>query len=1154
MRHRHRWLIGALVVGLAVALALTVAGGQGALAADSTIYVDADATSGANDGSSWDDAYIDLQDALAEAEAEDQIWVAAGTYKPTAEHGGTGDRYRSFQLMNGVTLYGGFDPDAGDTEWKDRDWEANPTILSGDIGTEGDSSDNSYHVFYHPDGTNLDSSAILDGFTITGGNANGIDSPPYAGGGMYNSSSSPTLTNSTFEGNSAYGGGGGMANVDGSSPTLTNCAFEGNSAAWGGGMINGISSSPTLIDCTFEGNTAGDGGGMYNDDNSSPALANCTFSGNSAPFGSGAGIYNNSSSPALTDCTFEGNSADYAGGGIHNTNGSSPVLINCTFSGNSAPFGDGGGMVNTNGSSPTLTDCSFEGNSAFSHGGGMHNSSSSPVLNNCTFSDNWVDYDGSGGGMYNDGSSPTLTGCTFESNSAGSGGGGGMYNSNGSSPLLTNCTFAGNSAAYFDTAMGGGMYNDASSPDLTNCSFASNSADDSGGGMYNASASSPALTNCILWDNTPDQVSNSSSSPVVTYSDVEGGYPGETNINENPLFVDPDNGDYHLGPDSPCIDVGDNDAPNLPLYDFEGDIRILDGDGDGTATVDMGVDEVSETTPPPAVIFVDLDASGENDGTSWEDALTDLQDALAWAVDGVQIWVAAGTYKPTSGTDRTASFQMVNGAAIYGGFAGTETSLEQRDWTANPTILSGDIGTEGNANDNVYHVFYHPDGTALDGSAILDGFTITGGNANGGTWPHANVGGGMVNIGSSPTLTDCTFEGNLAVYSGGGMYNNYYSSPTLTDCTFAGNSAGQGGGGMYNNASSPTLTNCTFSNNSTLDVGGGMANWSSSPTLTNCTFSNNSALDVGGGMYNYQHSSPTVTDCTFSSNSASNGGGMYNNWSSSPELINCTFSGNSAGYDGGGMYNLDSSPTLTNCTFSGNSTDFGGGGMYNYESSPMLTNCTFSANSAGNGGGMYNYESSPMLTNCTFSANSANWGGGVINDHGSSPTLTNCTFTDNSAGAGGGMFNYVASSPTLTNCTFSGNSTDYGGGGIYNSEGSSPVLTDCILWGDTTNEIQNEQESSPIVTYSDVQGGYEGTGNIDEDPLFADPTNGDYHLRSGSPCIDTGNNEAPNLPLYDFEGDERIMDGNGDGTTIVDMGIDEAFWRLVYLPVVLRGY
>ena len=513
MRHGYKLLIAGLgVFVLAVALILIAPGVQEPVAANGTIhYVDADATSGGNNGSSWADAYTELQLALDAGVSGDQIWVAEGTYTPTAEHGGSGDRYKSFQMKNGVAIYGGFDPTEGDVAWEDRDWEGNVTILSGDIGTPDDNSDNCYHVLYHPDGTDLASSAILDGFTITGGNANGDGDPRYYGGGMYNHTSSPALTNCTFTGNRAdYGGA--MYNHT-SSPALTNCIFSDNSANhYGGGMSNRVDASPTLINCTFEGNLAVESGG--------------------------GGMYNEGSSPVLTNCTFSGNSADWAGG-MFNYSGSSPTLTDCTFVGNLAVGSGGGGMDNYEFSSPTLTNCTFKGNSASSWGGGMSN--------------------------------------------------------RGSSPTLINCAFSGNSAG----SDGGGMSNRGSSPTLTNCTFWGNSADHWGGGIFNLFESSPTLVNCILWSDTPEEIFNYDEvpSPVVTYSDIQGGYEGEGNIDLPPFFVDPVNGDYHLRACSPCIDAGDNDAPYLPDYDFEGDDRIVDGDGNGTATVDMGVDEVVDGLP-----------------------------------------------------------------------------------------------------------------------------------------------------------------------------------------------------------------------------------------------------------------------------------------------------------------------------------------------------------------------------------------------------------------------------------------------------------------------------------------------------------------------------------------------------------------------------
>ena len=406
---------------------------------------------------------------------------------------------------------------------------------------------------------------------------------------------------------------------------------------------------------------------------------------------------------------------------------------------------------------------------------------------------------------------------------------------------------------------------------------------------------------------------------------------------------------------------------------------------------------------------------------------------------------------------------------------------------------------------------------------ILEGFTITGGNADG-TDPNDQRGGGMYNFQSSPTVINCKFTGNTAQYGGGGMFN-YNSSPTVTNCTFSSNTASDGGG-MCNNNSSPTLTTCTFTDNSA-DYGGGMECNAGNPTITNCTFTSNSADVTGGGMYNGANSSPTVA--------------------------NCTFTGNSAFYGGGGMYNDSSSATVTACTFSGNEADSYGGAMLNDRGSVSVTGCMFTGNLAGEGGGgMCNNNSNPTVTNCNFIGDTSSLHGGGMSNNASSPKLTNCVFSGNTAGGhGGGMINSVSSSPTVTNCTFSGNMAGFNGDGIFNNDNSNPIVTNCIFWGDTPEEI-SVLASTPIVTYSDVQGGYpdpNGT-NIDMDPCFVHAAAGDLRIAwPGSPCVDAGDNGAPNLPETDLDGNPRVINGNWDAAAVVDMGAYEHWGPTTLLRV-----
>ncbi|MFN8473725.1 MAG: choice-of-anchor Q domain-containing protein [Anaerolineae bacterium] len=874
-------LLRAGLIVLSLAAILAAATPIHATTTANIIYVIPGGTGG---GTSWTDGK-DLAPALSGAASGSQLWVKAGTYKPTT----TSDRTATFALKSGVAIYGGLAGTETQLSQRNANPATNNTVLSGDIGTPNDNGDNSYHVVT---GSGTASTAVLDGFTISGGNASG-DGMDSNGGGMYNDGGSPTLTNVTFSGNSGsgqWGGDGGGMHNKGGSPTLTNVTFSGNSAWYGGGMDN-KGGSPTLTNVTFSGNSVngeygGEGGGMDNWD-SSPTLTNVIFSGNSAygEYGEGGGMKNWYGSPTLTNVTFGGNSASHDGGGMDNYGGS-PTLTNVTFSGNSASD-SGGGMFNGNGS-PTLTNVTFSGNSA----SGQYSSGYS-----------------SGGGMYNWDSSPTLTNVTFSGNSAYEGGG--MYNDgNSSSPTLTNVTFSGNSASHD----GGGMYNYGGSPTIRDSILWG----DSGGEIVNDNGGSASVTYSIVQG-------SSATNWWSTHSITDGGH----NLDADPLFVTPvtlpppanTSGNLRLGPGSPAIDVGDNNVanPSLPSTDLDGNPRIIG------PKVDMGAYEFLCPPGAPPTLYVNASVSGGTGvGDSWANASPTLSFALARALACptpivTQVWVAKGTYTPSTTGDRNATFSLKNNVALYGGFTSGQTSLSQRN--ANPatnnTVLSGDLnGDDGpnfaNNGENSYHVVT---GSGTDATAILDGFTITGGNATN-TASHficpANCGGAMYSDAGSPTLTNVTFSGNSAYLRGGGMANERGSNPTLTNVVLEGNTntSGEGGGGMSNSSSSPTLTNVVFSGNSAANgYGAGMINYSSNPTLTNVTFSGNAAKDGAGAMYNLG-SNPKIRNSILWGDTAKE----IHGYGSTPVVSNSIVqgSGGSAnwnsnfGTDGGG--NLDADP------------------------------------------------------------------------------------------------------------------------------------------------------------------------------------------------------------------------------------------------------
>jgi hypothetical protein len=449
-----------------------------------------------------------------------------------------------------------------------------------------------------------------------------------------------------------------------------------------------------------------------------------------------------------------------------------------------------------------------------------------------------------------------------------------------------------------------------------------------------------------------------------------------------------------------------------------------------------------------------------------------------------EIQVAQGTYAPdrdeaggvTPG-DRAATFQLLNGVAIKGGFAGIGApDPDARDIDLYVTVLTGDLlGDDGppphGNEENSLHVVT---GDKTDATAALDGVTVTAGNAD---LAPETEGAGIHVSGGSPTVSACTVVGNAAAVRGGGM-QNYASDPTLTDCLFEGNTA----------------------------------TW-------------------GGGMLNIGGAHPQITGCTFRGNSASgNGGGLINLSGSHADVVGCVFTANVAEFGGGAVIS-ESNVTFDGCTFGGPDPEDGnvatasGGGLYNYalSTTASVIGCAFVNNTAAFAGGMFNDMADTFVLDCTFTGNSAVTASGAMgNFEGASPIVTGCTFTANTSMFGGAMRNYDAAAPILTGCRFEGNTAGVLGGGIWDG---APWLFNCVVWSNTSGQIET---TAGIVWYCDVQGGHTGTGNIDADPLFVDPGSGNYRLQAGSPCVDAASNDfVPDGVIEDLDGQPRFVDDPG---------------------------
>lgn len=456
-------------------------------------------------------------------------------------------------------------------------------------------------------------------------------------------------------------------------------------------------------------------------------------------------------------------------------------------------------------------------------------------------------------------------------------------------------------------------------------------------------------------------------------------------------------------------------------------------------------------------VFVKIDAVGNNDGISWNDAYINLQDAFDNANTGEQIWIAEGIYKPSNNISPDSNwFEVTQGLEIYGGFIGTEISLDQRDWNTNITELSGDINGDDIIDDfdnfradNVVHVLWF-----LGGYNILDGVVITAGQTSLDPEPP-------------PTITTLTVE-KLAPYSGGGCYVT--SNSEIRNCIFRECSGKYGSAVQADSADIFILEDCIFENNKS-GLGAAGVRWGNNPIVQRCLFENNSA-SIGAGL-GLKYTDGLVRDCTFQNNKAGySGGGLYISQdsflkldSSLVEVRNCQFTDNRSGAVGGGLsfYNTTAKSEILvdSCIFLENSSTngYGAGGVYveDYVNvdigmepnrTAVFSNCLFKKNTSLQGGGAYILSNNHLnleLSNCDFEENYAYITGGGLILKKTNALIEDCLFKKNGippdlqlAPVGGGIYmandgGFTTSLSTIVEikrCDFIENEAS-DGGGIY---------------------------------------------------------------------------------------------------------------------------
>jgi predicted outer membrane repeat protein len=1136
-------------------LAMTAVFGSGAVSA-ATLNVPAE--------------YSTIQAAIDAAAAGDEVIVSPGTYAESIDFLGKAITVRST------------DP-------------SDPSTVTATVIDPGGSG--SAAAFISAETT----TSVLQGLKLTGGGGTVFAIGPHGGeslggGGVYCHGASPTIADCVVEENdlsaAESSAGGGIYVVDGS-PRIERCDLVSNKVKnLGGAVYVGVEGSCALVNCSVRFNSASaNGGGVAVSSGGSLTWTGDSATGNSAPLSGGALYIRDGASAIISDCVFSQNSTSGDGGAIALDDAGAFSVTACDFDNSSA--GNAGGSVAATRSSTTLRSCTFETSQATSYGGSVFIfDAANAVIDDCTISGSsawegggvWLNSPGSiaaltmsgcsatwAGGIYLENASPAINGATLAQNTA-TASGGAMICADGACPSFNACTFSQNTAqrdaggvacwaksspSFINcvigrnqaTTTGGGMRcTDGSSPYMMNCTISGNVAGSTGGPMTCSGTSLPTIVNTIIWGNQPTSIYAPYSIPRITYSDVQGGWYDEGNLNSDPLFLNESSGDYRLMPDSPCLDAG---TPfRAPDVDNEGHARPTD-DGyeigadefigiicdlsltvlDFTPTLEVGevlqIDAQLANSCPFALNFTDVRLRAEGPATAEFILINSVDITLRPGQSGNRTFnkqvppeAPPGSYAMTLEVMRGLSVVASASFSITVTQSGDLLRVPQDYATIQAAILAAADGDQIEVAPGTYSEWgiqflgkevvvrsSDPADTAVVNSTIIDGngqdhiFLFTGGEGhtsqlrgltlrNG----YAREGGGISCLGSSPTIANCVITGCNA------------------------HAAGLGGGAIYGRDSDLVLRSCTIVSNLAVNYGGGI-------TLVTAS--------SGSGGILAAPATPELLDCTIESNMASNGAGIFFS-NVHPTMTNCIVRGNTGSGYGGGVFGTNSgSAAIDSCTIEANQAGYGGG-ICLQRTATTLQHSLLQGNRATatffGGGGIRSDRSALTVLNSTFASDTTAAFGGAISATGGSTTIKNSILRDCvSSGNGGGI--YASSNPvSIYNCTVVNNSAAVGRG-IYAQSGGTTTGENNIF---RNGGDEMEPPHRFTIDYSIVEGGWSGTGNLDLDPLFRNPASNDYHLQStacgdstDSPAIDTGNPATA----------DNLLDcAAGLGTTIADMG------------------
>jgi len=939
----------------------------------SVIYVDVDtlADNSCTIGECWNHAFTNLQDALSIAIDGNTILVAAGIYYPDV--GGSqvdDDKSATFTLIEGVSVFGGFN--GTEILLNQRDPVTNLTILSGDIqqddthnngiveNTDDIVGENSFNILI---ADTLSTTTVIDGFTITAGKGKDSGSGFKSRGAGMNCGDGtfgPSINQVTFIGNSAKRSGA----IEGCTQQIGNSVFKNNSAL---GIAGVVYAQGGIIENTiFIGNRSKNNAGAIRNGANLLTITNSQFIANQSDIGKAGAIFS-SADISLENVLFSGNKA---GSGVEDDGGAlflqgiaSVTLTNVTMTGNNA--NDQGGAIGSSSTGVLTINNSIIWNnldgtvlgsttSSINHPNGVTNINNSIVQGLGVTAEN-LDTDPLFVTDTDPTTAPTIDGdahLTITS-AAINAGDNSLVNSStdldGSIRILSNSVDMGayEVDGYTVSVTITGL--DAGAVVLQN-----NSAGDlsiSNDGTYTFSTpvanntgylvtvlSQPTSPNQICSINNASGTINGAdvvveiSCAIIQYNigvDVTGLGNGlmVSFINNAETLDITSNGLFNFATaldDLSTYDVSITAQPNSA----NNQCNITSNNASGTIS---GADVIVTVLCSADIYYVDSTAVALGDGLSWDSAFNTLQDALEIASSGSEIWVAAGVYYPDEGEsqlddNRNATFTLIDGVSIYGGFDGTETDFNQRDHELNITVLSGDITQNDTVNvDNITETvgavsdpnsFHVVVGSNVDTGTVLDGFTITAGKADGDN--NRGNGGGIYcgNNTSGPNLNQMTIIASYASHDGGGAFG---CSQLITNSIFMNNRTDREGGALR--AKGGLIENTVFKNNSTaFDSGGAIRNFAAPLTINYSQFIANSSVNESGSAI-YSSAEITINSTLFKGNKANGIGGVIVVRSDNATLSNVTMTGNRSNRSAGAINFLGDGSLIINNTIIWNNID-----------------------------------------------------------------------------------------------------------------------------------------------------------------------------------------------------------------------------------------